>query len=96
MRWLISSIIFAYLLLLSFGCGVKEASLLKSYSGYVAIATVATAPATGPGIVALFDTEGELVEVIEDGYATGTGYPSGVAYLGDAIFAVFTEVSESL
>lgn len=83
-------------MLFVFGCAKEEATLLNDYSGYVAIATVVTGPATGPGIVTLFDPDGNAVAVIEDDYSSGTAYPSGVAYLGDATFAVFAEVSESL
>ena len=78
------------------GCSSDDAALLSDLSGYVIVSTATTGPATGPGLASVFDSDGNLDMVIQDGFAGGTAYPSGTAYLGNAVVAVYEEVNESL
>lgn len=51
-----------------------------NYSGYLAVTTVATDPATGPGLVALFSPQGQFVRVVHDYFSTSE-FPTGSAFV---------------
>lgn len=51
------------------------------FTGYIVTTTVATDPATGPGLAALFNPAGQLVRIIRDYYATSE-FPTGSAFVG--------------
>lgn len=65
------------------GCGGEAPVdiLGVDYSGYVVVTTVATDPATGPGIVSLFKPDGTLAEIIHDYYSNGTEFVSGSSFV---------------
>jgi hypothetical protein len=80
--------IFALFLLENAGCsGRKAVSItetpqsISQQSGYILVSTVATDPATGPGVVAVFNSEGLLSRILFDYYTnsefvTGSGFIS--------------------
>lgn len=61
--------------------GQKALDILGTdYRGYIVVTTVATDPATGPGIMSLFKPNGELHSILHDYYNNGTDFPTGVAF----------------
>lgn len=68
-------------------CSGDEATLVNS-GPYIAITSVTTGPATGPGIASVFNSSGELVTILKDFAASGTEYGAGVAHTGNLNFAI--------
>ena len=62
--------------------GTTYQAQVQSYSGYVVVATNALPTATGPGMVTLFDQNGNFVRVVKDYYAD-TLTPTGLAALNE-------------
>lgn len=67
-----SSVAISVFVLLFSGCssekpfdGTNE-SFLSAYSGYTVVTSISTDPATGPGIVSLFDSSGNFIETLRD------------------------------
>jgi hypothetical protein len=74
------------------GCaGDPNAQLLESLSGRVVISSVLTGPATGPGTIVSYDSEGKDPVVLRDYFSSGTNYASGLAIAGNGILALFRE-----
>jgi hypothetical protein len=67
--------------ILSCGGNAPVDILGVDYTGYVVVTTVATDPATGPGIVSLFKPDGTLAEIIHDYYSNGTEYVTGSTFV---------------
>lgn len=66
---------------------IAPSEAARSYSGYVMVATVATAPSTGPGILTLVSPDGTDVSVVQDLFISSE-YVTGLAYLGSDRVAV--------
>jgi hypothetical protein len=81
-RVLIGSLFF---LLIS--CSSDEVSLVKN-GPYIAVTSVTTAPATGPGIASVYNRSGELVTILKDYAAGGAEFGAGIAHLGSLTFAI--------
>ena len=79
------SLLISTFLLLS--CSSDEVSFVKS-GPYIVVASVATGPATGPGLVTAYDSNGSIVQILADYFSQGTNYAAGVAHRGDLNFAV--------
>jgi len=88
MSKIIYNLIYFLVLAAICGCDGDRARILESPIGYVAITNVSVSPATGPGMVSIFNTQGELVSILRDYYSSGTEYPSGITYLGNFMLAV--------
>lgn len=47
----------------------------------IVVTTVATDPSTGPGLVSYFESDGTIIRTLKDYFSSGTGFPTGSAFV---------------
>ncbi len=75
--------------LLSSCMGTAPFTNSTSYSGNVIVTTIATDPATGPGLVTMYNSSGAVVSLLRDLYSTGE-WASGSAFV--APYTIVTSI----
>jgi hypothetical protein len=62
----------------------------SSLDGYVMVTSVTADPTTGPGLITLFDANGQFNKVVLDLYATGTNFSVGAEFIppSTGLFAI--------
>lgn len=94
MSFRLKIILFSFTVFVS-SCSSDEVSLVKN-GPYVVISSVTTGPATGPGIVTVYDRSGTLVNVLRDYASNGAEYGAGLAHIGGLIFGVSVDGTDRI
>lgn len=96
--WLSQNFLILFLLALWLhpGCSSEDGLFVDTnFSGYVVVASVATAPSTGPGLLSMVSPDGDSQTALRD-FFVSSEFATGLVYLGNSQIAMAVDGADRI